>query len=90
MDVTKPPCKKAKLMRIERKRQKLAAAGIDPETVQQQTQKIKPQNEAKSLEQFLSELPENTKHKLRVCGIFIFPLLILVVFILPLFFRRYN
>ncbi|XP_044739913.1 arginyl-tRNA--protein transferase 1 [Chrysoperla carnea] len=66
MDVTKPPCKKAKLMRIERKRQKLVAAGIDPETVQQQTQKTKPQNEAKSLEQFLSELPENTKHKLRL------------------------
>lgn len=59
MDPNKPPCKKAKLLRLERKQQKLLEKGITLE-------KTTNANDAKSLEQFLNEIPSNSKHKLTV------------------------
>ncbi|XP_055699865.1 arginyl-tRNA--protein transferase 1 isoform X2 [Phlebotomus papatasi] len=62
-DTSKPPCKKAKLLRIERKQAKMAqraAEGLP-------TQNNKPlKNVEKSLEDFLSEQPIDGKHKLKV------------------------
>lgn len=54
--------KKAKLMRIERKKEKLAAKGQNLEDVP----KKRSGNEEKSLEEFLSEEPKDGKHKLEV------------------------
>ncbi|XP_057667014.1 arginyl-tRNA--protein transferase 1 isoform X3 [Diorhabda carinulata] len=53
-DPTKPPCKKAKILRIERKK----AKGL-------QFQKSPPVSNQKSLEQFLEEVSQNDKKKLR-------------------------
>ncbi|XP_057667012.1 arginyl-tRNA--protein transferase 1 isoform X1 [Diorhabda carinulata] len=55
-DPTKPPCKKAKILRIERKK----AKGL-------QFQKSPPVSNQKSLEQFLEEVSQNDKKKLRMC-----------------------
>lgn len=54
-DPNKPPCKKAKILRIERKK----AKGL-------QFQKSTPASNQKSLEEFLEEVSENDKKKLRI------------------------
>ncbi|KAF5302592.1 hypothetical protein FQA39_LY10210 [Lamprigera yunnana] len=54
----KPQCKKAKFLRLERKKQKLLSKGI----VFEKTVKC---NAAKSVEQFLNEIPANGKHKFK-------------------------
>ncbi|KAB0800775.1 hypothetical protein PPYR_06514 [Photinus pyralis] len=57
-DLCKAPCKKAKILRIERKQQKLRAKGITLE-------KAPPVNEAKTLEEFLNEIPATSKYKFK-------------------------
>ncbi|XP_038222784.1 arginyl-tRNA--protein transferase 1 [Zerene cesonia] len=59
-DPTKPPCKKAKQMRKERKLEKLKAQGIDISSLD--TNKSK----EKQIEDFIKDLPEDVKHKLEV------------------------
>jgi hypothetical protein len=67
-DANRPPCKKAKLARLERKHQKLLNQGLSQEeadTVLKQSRLQ--QQEGKSLEDFLNEpLPANPAHRLRV------------------------
>ena len=58
-DPTKPPCKKAKLVRMERKKEKLLKRGMSLE-------KIEVRNEQKSLEEFLNEVSQDGKHKFKV------------------------
>lgn len=59
MDTLKPQCKKAKLLRLERKQKKLEACGLSPSTISKQP----PNNQEKTLEDFLNEpLPENAAH----------------------------
>uniref|UniRef100_A0A1Y1MAI0 arginyltransferase n=1 Tax=Photinus pyralis TaxID=7054 RepID=A0A1Y1MAI0_PHOPY len=58
-DLCKAPCKKAKILRIERKQQKLRAKGITLE-------KAPPVNEAKTLEEFLNEIPATSKYKFKI------------------------
>ncbi|GAB0093709.1 Arginyl-tRNA--protein transferase 1 [Sergentomyia squamirostris] len=63
-DSAKPPCKKAKLLRLERKQAKIAereAAGISQTQV-----KSSAKNVEKSLEDFLNEQPTDGKHKLKI------------------------
>lgn len=57
-DPNKPPCKKAKILRLERKQQKMRERGITPD---------KPPriNETKTLEQFLNEVPPSSKYKFK-------------------------
>lgn len=62
-DSSRPPTKKAKLLRLERKKEKLLKRGVSLETIQQQTQK---QQQQKSLEDFINEVPKNAQHKLKV------------------------
>lgn len=62
-DSDKPKPKKAKLIRLERKIEKLAEKGLKLEDVKS---KIVPTAE-KSLEDFLAEEPLNGKHQLKVC-----------------------
>lgn len=57
-DPTKPPCKKAKLLRLERKQEKLLKRGMSLEKIEQ------PQT--KTLKQFLNDIPNDAKHKLTV------------------------
>lgn len=64
-DPSKPPCKKAKLLRLERKSQKLLKKGEDISTTSN-----RPSNQQKSLNQFLEEIPTTSKHKLKVSLIF--------------------
>ncbi|XP_076820880.1 arginyl-tRNA--protein transferase 1-like isoform X2 [Clavelina lepadiformis] len=61
-DPSKPKCKKAKLLRLERKMAKLQDRGENPELLVQKTQ------EAKSLDDFLPHLHSipNAKHKLEI------------------------
>lgn len=59
-DVTKPPAKKAKILRLERKKQKLLQRGMSLENINTAG------NAQKSLEQFLNDIPSNAKHKLTV------------------------
>ncbi|XP_018333588.1 arginyl-tRNA--protein transferase 1 isoform X2 [Agrilus planipennis] len=59
-DPSRPPCKKAKLLRIERKQQKLIQKGL--KIGQKETAK----NEQKKLEDFIDQIPENAKHKLKL------------------------
>lgn len=54
--------KKAKLIRLERKKEKLAAKGLTLADVQPK----KAGNSEKSLEEFLAEEPKNGKHRLEV------------------------
>lgn len=54
-----PPKKKAKLLRIERKKDKLASKGLE------MPQKVS-KNYEKSLSDFINEEPANSKHKLEV------------------------
>lgn len=58
-DPNKPPCKKAKLLRLERKKEKLQKKGIEFE-------KKQVKNEQKSLEEFLNEVQPDSKHKIKV------------------------
>ncbi|GJQ72406.1 hypothetical protein Trydic_g3487 [Trypoxylus dichotomus] len=58
-DPHKPPCKKAKLLRLEKKQQKLQGKGLH-------FMKSAAANQEKSLEQFLYDLPENCQDKLQI------------------------
>ncbi|KRT85246.1 hypothetical protein AMK59_399 [Oryctes borbonicus] len=58
-DPNKPPCKKAKLLRLEKKQQKLREKGLN-------LMKTTAINQEKSLEQFLYDLPENCRDKLQI------------------------
>ncbi|CAH1129279.1 unnamed protein product [Ceutorhynchus assimilis] len=58
-DPNKPPCKKAKLIRLERKKEKLMQKG-------QTLEPTSHSNNQKSLSQFLEEIPANSKHKLKL------------------------
>uniref|UniRef100_A0A1I8MFA0 Arginyl-tRNA--protein transferase 1 n=1 Tax=Musca domestica TaxID=7370 RepID=A0A1I8MFA0_MUSDO len=60
-DGTKPPCKKAKQMRLERKMAKQAAKGL-PAVIE----KKPPKNQEKSLKDFLNEAKPDDKHKLKI------------------------
>lgn len=55
--------KKAKLIRLERKKEKLAAKGLTMDDVV-----VKKGNVEKTLEEFLSEQPKDGKHRLEVSG----------------------
>lgn len=61
-DPNKFPCKKAKLLRIEKKQHKMREKGFN-------FVKSNVSNEAKSLEQFLCDLPNNCNNKLQVSKI---------------------
>lgn len=63
-DPNRPPCKKAKLLRLERKQQKLLKRGMSLE-------KIDTAPQAKTLSQFLSDIPKDAKHKLTVSLFFL-------------------
>ena len=62
-DPSKPPCKKAKVMRRERWTQKQAQKQT---SAQEQENNKNKQNESKSLEDFLSEVRSDANHKLEV------------------------
>ncbi|CAH0564456.1 unnamed protein product [Brassicogethes aeneus] len=59
IDPSKPPCKKAKQLRLERKKEKLLKRGMSLE-------KLNNTNDQKTLEQFMESLPDETKHKLTI------------------------
>ncbi|XP_050298320.1 arginyl-tRNA--protein transferase 1 isoform X4 [Anthonomus grandis grandis] len=60
-DPNRPPCQKAKVLRLERKKEKLLKRGMDVDSIN------KPHpDKAKSLEQFLKEIPSAAKHKLKI------------------------
>ncbi|CAH2043609.1 unnamed protein product, partial [Iphiclides podalirius] len=61
MDITKAPCKKAKLLRHEKRLQKLKEKGVDI-SVLINTNK----NNEKQIEDIINELPEIVKHKLEI------------------------
>ncbi|XP_058459583.1 arginyl-tRNA--protein transferase 1 isoform X1 [Malaya genurostris] len=64
--INNPP-KKAKLMRIERKREKLMQKGLTSDDIVQNMQSTKRKNTEKSLEDFLNEAPkEDAAHRLKV------------------------
>ncbi|XP_055529941.1 arginyl-tRNA--protein transferase 1 isoform X2 [Wyeomyia smithii] len=61
--------KKAKLLRVERKREKLMRKGLNVEEIEQKMQGAKGKNVEKSLEVFLDEAPkedEDAAHRLKV------------------------
>lgn len=58
-DPNRPLCKKAKLLRIEKKQQKMIQRGMS-------LGKLSTKNTAKSLDDFLNEVSENPKHQLKV------------------------
>lgn len=63
------PPKKAKLLRIERKREKLMQKGLNAEEIEQKMKEAKGKNVEKSLEDFLDEEPkdgEQAAHRLKV------------------------
>lgn len=60
-DPNRPLCKKAKLLRIEKKQQKMLQCGMSLE-------KPCTNNPAKSLDDFLNEVSEKPKHQLKVSG----------------------
>ncbi|GLG94579.1 Eukaryotic translation initiation factor 5A [Gryllus bimaculatus] len=65
-DASKPPCKKAKLVRLERKKEKLMQKGFSEEEIEKMMVGNKKQAPAaKSLEDFLKDtLPDSPAHKL--------------------------
>jgi arginine-tRNA-protein transferase len=67
-DANRPLCKKAKLVRLERKHQKLMSQGYSQEAADAMLKQRKPQQpEGKSLEDCLNEpLPTNHAHRLEV------------------------
>ncbi|EAT42617.1 AAEL005885-PC [Aedes aegypti] len=63
------PPKKAKLLRIERKREKLIQKGLNAEEIEQKMKEAKGKNVEKSLEDFLDEAPkedDQAAHRLKV------------------------
>lgn len=58
-DPNKPPSKKAKLLRMERKQEKLLKRGMSLE-------KLNTEPQTKTLGQFLNDIPKEVKHKLTV------------------------
>ncbi|XP_066246856.1 arginyl-tRNA--protein transferase 1 isoform X2 [Euwallacea similis] len=60
-DPNKPPPKKAKLMRLEKKREKLLQKGLE---IQSSTTN-NANNRVKTLKEFLEEIPCSTKHKIK-------------------------
>lgn len=64
-DPSQAPQKKAKLLRIERKRNKLLAQGKSPEEIETLMKKKKPQNTGKTLDDFFKEI-SNCSNKLEV------------------------
>lgn len=64
-DINKPKCRKAKVIRAEKKKEKMMKRNEmgDNQTV---TGRSKPTSSAKSLEQYLNDVVENPRHKLRV------------------------
>lgn len=60
-DPTKPPCKKAKQLRLERKLEKLKEKGIDVSNLPKISK-----NKEKQVEDFINELPDEVKRKLEV------------------------
>nr|CAD7443030.1 unnamed protein product [Timema bartmani] len=64
----RPPCKKAKFLRLERKQKKLLNQGFSEKEVESMTRSGKSlRNQEKSLEDFLNEpLPPNPAHRLEV------------------------
>ena len=68
-DKEKPPCKKAKLLRLERRNQKLACKGISSDL---SSSVPKQDNSAKKLEDFLyPEMTQNPAHRLQVNIVFL-------------------
>ncbi|PNF20433.1 Arginyl-tRNA--protein transferase 1 [Cryptotermes secundus] len=67
-DANRPPCKKAKLVRLERKRQKILNQGYNQEAADAMLKQRGPQQqEGKSLENLLNEqLPANPAHRLEL------------------------
>ncbi|XP_069668756.1 arginyl-tRNA--protein transferase 1 isoform X2 [Periplaneta americana] len=67
-DINKPPCKKAKLVRLERKHQKLVNQGYSKDEADAMLkQKKQPQQEGRILEDLISEpLPANPAHRLEL------------------------
>uniref|UniRef100_A0A1A9W0X3 Arginyl-tRNA--protein transferase 1 n=1 Tax=Glossina brevipalpis TaxID=37001 RepID=A0A1A9W0X3_9MUSC len=61
-----PPCKKAKQMRLERKIAKQAAKGLMSETGGATTTKKSPKNAEKSLKDFIDDVTNADRHKLRI------------------------
>ncbi|XP_066246857.1 arginyl-tRNA--protein transferase 1 isoform X3 [Euwallacea similis] len=61
-DPNKPPPKKAKLMRLEKKREKLLQKGLE---IQSSTTN-NANNRVKTLKEFLEEIPCSTKHKIKI------------------------
>nr|CAH7763150.1 unnamed protein product [Callosobruchus chinensis] len=59
MDQSRPPCKKAKILRLERKKEKLMKKGLQLEE--------KVPKPPKSIEQFIEEIPDELKGKLKLC-----------------------
>ncbi|KAM3965873.1 arginyltransferase 1 [Aphomia sociella] len=60
-DPTRAPCKKAKLIRRERKLEKLKENGIDITTLSNTNK-----NKEKQIEDFINELPDDVKQKLEI------------------------
>ncbi|XP_059619910.1 arginyl-tRNA--protein transferase 1-like isoform X1 [Phlebotomus argentipes] len=63
-NMSKPPCKKAKVLRLERKQAKMAQREAEGISVQPLAKA--PKNVEKSLEDFLGEQPVDGKHKLKI------------------------
>lgn len=59
--MSKAPCKKAKLLRRERRLEKLKEKGVDLNALTNITK-----NKEKVIEDIIKDLPENVKHKLEV------------------------
>lgn len=71
-DASRPPCKKAKLIRREKREAKLAKLAQEAlargESPMETINVSKPNNTEKSLEDYLNEpLPANPAHNLEVC-----------------------
>lgn len=67
-DKEKPPCKKAKLLRLERKKQKLARKGL---SIDSQQPLHKQNSSQKTLEDFLyPDMSPNPGHRLQVRAVF--------------------
>ncbi|XP_022208061.2 arginyl-tRNA--protein transferase 1 isoform X2 [Nilaparvata lugens] len=63
-DTDKPSCKKAKFLRLERKKQKLSKQGMSAEDIESSLKK-KDTNSGKTIEEFINApVPENPAHRL--------------------------
>jgi arginine-tRNA-protein transferase len=59
-DPNKPPCKKAKVLRMERKKEKLLKRGMSLEKINVKS------NEQKTVEEFLNDVSQDNQHKLKL------------------------